>query len=143
MGPDPHCKVDGCHALELVSLDVLPDLPIDGRQVEEIALELRRHPDPRQILVPLPVAKPAAHLHERVVGTCGSSEETDDDALQRQATRQCVSTDDDLDGGFVFRVLKPDLTLVILHDDRCLFHNLLEMREQSAELDRYLSEIPG
>src|SRR5690606_7532831 len=74
------------------------------------------HPYPRKIFVSLPVAEPSPHLHECVVLTRSAHEETDDQARQRQATREHVSTDHDVPAAWS-RVVNPVLASPVLDLD--------------------------
>src|SRR5581483_1998348 len=95
MLPDPRSDLSGRQALRFVDLDVFTQPVLDEREIAEPASEFRRGVNPREILVPLPKPKPAAHLHERIVGHAPSDKEADQQPFQREATREPVSSNGD------------------------------------------------
>src|SRR5437867_2661861 len=97
MCADPSAEVSGREMLDLVPLDVVSDLLLDGRQVVEPPAHLVRHPDTCEVCVSLPIAEPAAHLKQSVVGGGRTDEERDGETLERQSSRESVAAHGDDD----------------------------------------------
>ena len=81
-------KVERRDALLGIAADVLAHLRLHRDKVAEPLLQLDGRVDPGQVGVAVPVAEPATHLHERVVGVRAPDVVADEQALQGQPARQ-------------------------------------------------------
>ena len=144
MRPNPDCPArSGVTCSVSKRSTSKPDLLLNSRQVMEPLPHLVGEPDPREIGVPIPVAKPAAHLQQSVVGRRGSDEERDGQPLERQASRERVAAHGDDDA----RVAVIEVEALILRRPRVVGDHLRSLRDTgsraatSCQVDRLQTEV--
>ena len=95
--PDPNGEVHGGHQRPAtVAADVLADLCFNGGERLEAHAQRFRHPEPRQVLIAIPVAKPPPHLKEGVVLIGRPKEVTDAEAFEGQSPCQDAAAHHDV-----------------------------------------------
>ena len=98
----PRRQPGGLHPVELA-----PQLHLGERDVAIPLLKFRGGEKPAQIEIAGPVAKPAAHLHERVVHPRSAQKVADRKPFKRKSARELVPTHrDDVESAFVRHVIK-------------------------------------
>src|SRR5690606_12255468 len=88
MRPDARSVFPGVRTCVHEPTEVIAQLSLHSRHIDELLLRLPRHPDPGKQLVPTAVPEPSSHLHESVHLGTRTQEVGTNEVFDGQPSRQ-------------------------------------------------------